>query len=276
MNDLLFTLFAALVYPGLFTALMIGALYRFLLRRHVGLLPPTGTLRSREGLASTLGVGFAGVALALLPWPFHPTEASLAWLWAWAAFELAFLLPLLPAMLAGTPVVARAALREAQLGTLARALLWAALVPALVLHNQWAGSALVAHLLSLVAALAAFPLAIGWGPFSHEESVTPAGSAAGLSDATQQLDAWGRDVRAGTLLMALLVATLPLGALPPLVGLALLLVGLILTALLLREFAGRSPRMNLPSALRFGLLVPLPLSLGANLALLLLNVAYQQ
>lgn len=267
MSSLPFTLFTALIYPGIFAALIIGALYRFLLRRQVGLLPAAGTLRSREGLATAMGVALAGIGLALLPWPFHPAEASLAWLWAWAAFELAFLLPLLPAMMAGAPVVARAALREAQLGTLARALLWAALVPALILHSQWAGLPLLAHLLSLLAALAAFPLAIGWGPFGHEEWVTPAGSAAGLSEAGQQLDAWGRDVRAGALLAALLVATLPLGVLPPLVGLALLLVGLILSSLLLREFTGRSPRINLPSALRFGLFVPLPLTLGANLAL---------
>ncbi|RRR75262.1 MAG: hypothetical protein EI684_05175 [Candidatus Viridilinea halotolerans] len=258
---------ATLLYPGLLTALAAGLLYRWLLRRQVGARPAAGALRSREGVATALGVALAGGGLALLPWPFHPATPTVAWLWAWAAFELAFLLPLLPALMAGAPAVARAAIREAQLGTLARALLWAALASALILHTRWDGLALIVHLLSLVAALAAFPAAVGWGIFGHEEWMTPGGSAAGLTQAGQHLAAWGYDLRAGALLAALLVATLPVGTLPPLVAFALLLVGFILTSLLLREFTGRTPRLNLPGALRFCLFVPLPLTVGATLAL---------
>lgn len=268
MDNLLPIIIAALLYPGLLTALVAGSLYRLLLRHGLGRLPAPTALSTREGLAASSGVLLAGMGLALLPWPLHPAADGSTWLWAWAAFELAFLLPLLPALTAGTPAVVRAALREAQLGGLARALLWAALVTTLTLHNQWEGSlALVAHLLSLGAALVAFPIAVGWGPFGAEEWLTPGGTAAGLDEAGQHLDAWARDLRAGALLAALLVAALPLGALPPLVGLAVWLLGYLIAVLLLREFAGRLTRMTLPGALRFCLLWPLPLALAATLAL---------
>lgn len=268
MDNLLLNMIAALLYPGLVTALGLGALYRLLLRRGLGPLPGAGALGTREGLAAAAGVLLAGLGLALLPWPLRPGAGGVAWLWAWAAFELAFLTPLLPALAAGAPAVVRAALREAQLGTLARALLWAALAAALALHERWGdGLALAAHLLSISAALAAFPAAVGWGPFGPEDWLTPGGIAAGLDQAGQRLDAWARDLRAGALLAALLVSTLPLGVLPPLVGLALLLLGVMIGALLLREFAGRLPRMNLPGALRFCLLWALPLTLVTTLAL---------
>jgi hypothetical protein len=268
MDHLLPIIITALLYPGLLTALAAGGLYRLLLRHGLGQLPAPRALGTREGLAASAGVLLSAMGLALLPWPLHPGGDGTTWFWAWAAFELAFLLPLLPALMAGTPAVVRAALREAQLGGLARALLWAALVATLTLHSQWESSlALVAHLLSLGAALVAFPVAVGWGPFGPEEWLTPGGAAAGLDEAGQRLDAWTRDLRAGALLAALLVAALPLGALPPMVGLAVWLLGYLIAVLLLREFAGRLPRMTLPGALRFCLLWPLPLALAATLAL---------
>jgi hypothetical protein len=267
MEHLQLIMIAALIYPGLVTALGVGALYRLLLRRSLGPLPGAGALGTREGLAAAAGVLLAGLGLALLPWPLRP-GGGMPWLWAWAAFELAFLVPLLPALAAGAPAVVRAALREAQLGTLARALLWASLATALTLHERWGdGLALAAHLLSISAALAAFPAAVGWGPFGPEDWLTPDGVTAGLDEAGQRLDAWARDLRAGALLAALLVSALPLGTLPPLIGLALLLIGVMLGALLLREFTGRLPRMTLPGALRFCLLWSLPLTLVTTLAM---------
>lgn len=258
---------AALLYPGLLTALAAGAIYGPLTRGRAGLPAGLGALGTREGLAAAGGALLAGLGLATLPWPLHPAEPGAAWLWTWAAFELAFLLPLLPALLAGAPAVVRAAVREAQLGALARAGLWAALGAALALHGSWVGAALAAHLLALAAALAAFPAAIGWGPFGPEERVTPGGTAAGLPEAARALEAWGRDARAGALLAAVLVAGLPTGVLPAPLGLALVAVGLALGALLLRSFAGRLPRLTLPDALRFCLVWPLPLAAAATLAL---------
>lgn len=258
---------AALLYPGLLTALVAGAAYGLLLRGRAGRPAGLAALGSREGLAAAGGVLLAGLGLATLPWPLHPAGAGSAWLWSWAAFELAFLLPLLPALLTGTPSVARAGIREAQLGGLARAALWAALSVSLALHSTWAGAALAAHVLALAAALAAFPAAIGWGPFGVEERVTPAGTAAGLPEPGRALEGWCHDTRAGTLLTAVLVAGLPTGALPAPLGLGLVAVGVALGALLLRTFTGRLPRMTLPDALRFCLLWPLPMALAATLAL---------
>ncbi|NTU83965.1 MAG: hypothetical protein HGA45_32105, partial [Chloroflexales bacterium] len=246
----------------------VGVIYGLILRGRAGLPAGLAASCSREGLATLGGTLLAGLGLATLPWPLHPVGGG-AWVWGWAAFELAFLLPLLPALLSGAPPVARAAIREAQLGALARALLWAALSGALAMHGQWTGALVVAHILALAAALAAFPAAIGWGPFGPEERVTPGGPAAGLPTPGHALDAWARDARAGALLAAILVAGLPVGALPPAVGLALVAAGLVIGAVLLRSFAGRLPRMTLPDALRFCLVWPATLTLAASLALAL-------
>ncbi len=263
----LYIIIAALLYPGLLTALAAGALYRLVLHGRAGLPVGMAALGSREGLAAAGSVVLAGVGLATMPWPLHPAGGGTAWLWGWAAFELAFLLPLLPALMAGGPAVARAAIREAQLGALARAALWASLSVALAIHGSWADPDLVAHLLALAGALAALPAAIGWGPFGAEERISPGGTAAGLPAAEQALAGWAHDLRAAALLAAVLVATLPLGVLPPAVGLGLALVGLVLGPLLMRSFAGRLPRLTLPAALRFCLVWPLPLALAATLAL---------
>lgn len=260
---------SALLYPGLLTALAAGALYAVLLRGWPGLPAGLGALGTREGLAAGGGLLLAGLGLAAMPWPLHPLEPGRAWLWGWAAFELAFLLPLLPALLFGAPAVARAAIREAQLGALARAALWAALGAALSVHQSWQGMALATHLLALAAAIAAFPAAVGWGPFGPEERVTPGGVAAGLPERGRSFDAWARDARAGALMAAALVAVLPVGALPPALGLGLVAAGLGIGGLLLGTFAWRLPRMTLPAALRFCLLWPLPLALAATLALTL-------
>jgi hypothetical protein len=265
--DLAALALATLLYPGLLTALVAGAVYSLVLRGRGALPAGLSALRTREGLASASGLLLAGVGLATLPWPLHPAGGGAAWLWGWAAFELAFLLPLVPALRAGAPPVVRAAIREAQIGALARAVLWAALSVGLALHEVWAGAALAAHLLALGGALAAFPAAIGWGPFGPETRVTPGGTAAGLRDEGRTIEAWARDFRGGALLAAVLVAGLPAGALPPPLGLGLVVVGLALGALLLRSFAGRLPRMTLPAALRFCLVWPLPLALAATLAL---------
>lgn len=257
---------AALIYPGLLTALALGIVYSLLRGIRPAGLSSIGT---GEGAAAAGGLLLAGLGLATMPWPLHPAGPGAAWLWGWSAFELAFLLPLLPALLAGTPAVVRAAIREAQLGALARAGLWAAAGTALALHQHWSGAALAAHLLALAAALAAFPAAIGWGPFAAEERVTPGGIGLGLPTTARAFISWAQTARAGMLLAAVLVACLPLGVLPPPIGLGLLVVGLALGALLLRTFAGRVPRMTLPAALRFCLLWPLPLALAATLALTL-------
>lgn len=264
--DIARTLIAALIYPGLVTAIVAGALFGLVVNG-TALRPALGAARSREGLATLAGVLCAGLALAAMPWPFHLAQPGLAWLWAWASFELAFLLPLLPALTTGAPAVARAAIREAQIGVLGRAALWGALTASLAVHDDWRPATAPAHLLALAAALLALPAAIGWGPFAPEERVTPGGAEAGLPDEVRALNAWARDVRAGALTAAALVATLPAGAGPPWLGAVMVAAGLVAGLLILRRLERRLPRMTLPAAVRFCALWALPAAALASLAL---------
>jgi hypothetical protein len=262
---------AALIYPGVLTALVAGALFALLAGRRGGRTPLGGALGTREGLAALTSMLLAGLGLATLPWPLHPAPSGLAWLWAWAGFELAFLLPLIPPLLSGAPTVVRAAIREAQLGALARAVLWAAVGAALGAYGDWRPIALPAHLLALAAALSALPAAIGWGPFAPEVSVTPEGALAGLPAGVKALDRFAWGTRSGALILAALLTTLPTGIATPPLALAMVVAGLLVVALLLRRVEGRLPRLTLPAALRLYALIGLPLAALASAALALVG-----
>lgn len=270
LMDVLPVIIALFVYPGLLTAVGLGAFYGLLVAQSVR-WPEGAGLRTREGVAAAGSVVAAGLALATLPWPWHPAGGAGAWLWAWAGFELAFLLPLLPPLAAGVPAVVRAAIREAQLGVLARAAIWTALVPALSAQLDWRLATAPAHLLALMAALLVFPAAVGWGPFASEERVTPGGVTAGLPVPTRTLDAWARNVRSGALLAAILVAGLPVQVGLPWLGLLVVAAGVASAGLLLRRLTGRIPRLTLPAALRLCALWALPLAALASLALALMG-----
>ncbi|MFV9506222.1 MAG: hypothetical protein AB4911_16860 [Oscillochloridaceae bacterium umkhey_bin13] len=262
--DLVRLLIVALLYPGLLTALGLGLLYHLVLRGR--LERPTVVRATRESLAQVGGVVAAVLGLACLPWPLSPV-AMAAWPIAWLAFELAFLLPLLPALISGTPSLARAAIRAAQLGLWARTLIWAALAVALMLAERWSGVALLVHLLALAAALVALPAALGWGPFGPETRITLEGLEAGLAQPERILARLSDDLRGGMLVAAVLVAGLPGAILPPVLGLGLVVVGVALAAALFRNFAGRIPRMTLSAGLRFCLTWSAPLVLVASVAL---------
>lgn len=267
--DFLPAVIALLLYPGLLTAGVLGLLFQVLVRgRDPGLAQAGAALGSREGLAALLAMLLVGLGLAALPWPLSPAPAG-SWLWAWAGFELAFLIPLLSALLAGAPQVVRAAIREAQLGSFARALLWGALAVGLALHDNWSLAALPAHLLALIAGLALFPAAVGWGPFASERGITPEGPAAGLTPSARALLALSTDVRSGALLAAVALALLPTGLGPEWLGLAVVAGGFLVAALLLRRLDGRLVRLTLPAAIRFGLLAGVPLVAAATVALTL-------
>lgn len=267
--DLIPLAIAALIYPGLLTTVVAGAIFGLITGGRSGAAWSAHALRSREGLAALASALFAALGLAALPWPLHPASPGSAWLWAWAGFELAFVLPLLPALAAGAPAVARAAIREAQLGTLARAALWGALAAAMPLHADWRPATLPAHLLALAAALLALPAAIGWGPFGAETSITPEGTQAGLPASVRAIDSWARTLRAGALISAALVVLLPSAVGPAWLGLAMLGAGLVTASLALRQLAGRLPRFTLPAALRLCTLGAVPLAALAAVALLL-------
>lgn len=260
-------LIATLIYPGLLTAVAAGALFGLAVSGRRGMPPLGAAPGARESVTALASTLFAGLGLAALPWPLHPAGGQTSWLWAWAGFELAFLLPLLPALTAGKPAVVRAAMREAQLGTLARAVLWGALATALAAAADWRLATAPAHLLALAVALLALPAAIGWGPFAPEEQVSPGGTLAGLPDAQQQIERWARDVRSGALVATALVATLPATVAPPLLGALMIAAGLAAALLALRRLTGRLPRLTLPAALRLYALWAMPAAALAAAAL---------
>lgn len=267
--DIVLIIVAGLIYPGLATALAAGMLYRRLLGGGAFELRPNPAWRSREGVASIVGIAAAGVGLALLPWPFHPVGANQAWLWAWAGIELAFLLPLTPALASGVPKVARAAMRRAQIGVFGRMLLWVALTTALIIQSDWRIVALPAHLLAITAALVAFPLAVGWGPFDDEVSITGVGIHAGLTPELRQLEEMGRDIAAGTLLAAIMLTTLPTAIGPTLIVPIMVVAGFVVVGIGLRRMAGELPRLSLAATLRFGWAYIAPLAGAAAVALII-------
>lgn len=267
--DILLIIIAGVAYPGLITAFGFGLFYRRLVGGAVVQVRPGAAWRSREGAASLAGVLAAGAGLAALPWPYHPAGATHAWLWAWAGMELAFLLPLTPALASGVPKVARAAVRRAQVGTFGRALLWVALATSLAIHTDWRMAALPAHLLAIAAALVAFPIAVGWGPFDDEVSITGAGVHAGLPPELRQLDDLARDVASGALLAAALLAILPVGRGPAWLAPILVVVAFVVMGLGLRSMEGRLPRLSLPAILWFGWAYAAPLAGAACVALII-------
>ena len=107
-----------LLYPGLALALVLALVFGWLTQGRVrfGWLLGAAWV-SLDGLLSLASIVLAALALALLPWPLH-LAAGWAWVGSplalWAALEGAFLLPLLPGLLAPTALGERAASREAQ------------------------------------------------------------------------------------------------------------------------------------------------------------------
>ncbi|HEU4321653.1 MAG TPA: hypothetical protein VFS21_00755 [Roseiflexaceae bacterium] len=262
---------ALLLYPGLLLAMALGLLFGLLLQGRPA-LPGLG-LRGAEGLAGLASLLLTGLATALLPWPLHQVPEWRAvgnLVLLWAAFEGAYLLPLLPGLLDPAPLVARAAAREAQMGAAGRAVLWLAVGAGLWPEATWSLSTLAGHLLVLAAGLLAFPAAAGVGPFGPERSLGHDGAEAGLDDSTAALLRFARQTRAGALLAALLVAALPpaqpWGAgqgfeLMPSLGLALTAAAFVVAGLALRQASATLPRFTLPGALRWCWTRALPLAL---------------
>lgn len=276
------TLTAFLFYPGLLLALALSAMAIALqegptqARVFVDTIAVPRAWQRVEGLLFAMSMVLAGVSLAFLPWPLHPAPPPNEGLWllAWGAMEGAWWLALLPGLIAGTPTVVRASIREAQIGFVGRSLLWMALFVGLVLHDTWAladyaHSPFLAHLLAIVAAGFALPVAMNWGPFAPETSVTPGGAEQGLERAVANLAHAARVVRTYALLATSLVALLPVGPLNPFVGLVMLIVCFVGVTMLLKRFSGVLPRLSLPKALQACWWRVLPTGLAAVLYLVL-------
>ena len=126
---------ALLLYPGLALALVLALLLAFLTERRLplGRVPGLRALRSLEGPAAAASMLLAAIALALLPWPYHPAPS---WpligqpIALWCALEGAFLLGQLPGLLAPAPLAARAAARELQMSMAGRCFVWLAVASA--------------------------------------------------------------------------------------------------------------------------------------------------
>lgn len=276
------TLVAIIVYPGIVLVLALGLLHAELSQNglRAGLLfrsiTNASAWKSGEGLMSGLSIILAGVGLACLPWPLFSAASAYPghMLLAWGGLEGAFLVALLPGLLAGSPPVVRAAIREAQIGIAGRALLWIAVGVGLALHTEWSLygqgrlSPLLAHLLALLAAGFAFPAAIGWGPFAAEQSITPGGVHQGLDTSTVRLAQAAHICRVGALLAASLLAVLPVGAINPWLGMVLLIAAYIGCTMLFKRMEGTQPRYTLAEALQACWWRALPLAGAAVICLM--------
>lgn len=218
---------------------------------------------SAGGLAAATSLLLSAAALALLPWPLHPARAHPlvghpAALWS--AVEGAFLIPLLPALLAPSQLAARAASREGQISLAGRFVVWLSLGLALWSGAGWSLADIVGRVLGVLAALAALPAAAGVGPFAAETSLNPGGAEELLDEDTARLIRLSRAARSAVLLAALVVASLPLAAVAAPVGLLLCLAVFVVVPLGIRRAGANQPRTTLPAAIRWCLWRALPLA----------------
>jgi hypothetical protein len=267
---------ALLIYPGLALAIVLAIMFRWIVEGRA----PRATLRipplRADGLVGLTSILLAALALALLPWPLLPA-ALRPWVGSplalWSALEGAFLAPLLPGLLAPSPLSARAAVREAQIGAAGRFVVWLAIGTALWSADGWAAAVLPGRALAALAGLLALPAAVGAGPFGAERSLAAAGAEEGLDEATADLLRFARTLRGAVLLAGLIVASLPgpatVPAPRPSVVLALIAASFLIVALLLRRAALALPRMTLPNALRWCWWRALPLAVASLVYLII-------
>jgi len=267
-----------LVYPGLLGMLLLGVVYTTMQGKGAayrsGLARLGAAWRSQEGVLLLLSMLLAGGGPALLAWPYGLAVLDgRQWFWALLLLEIAWLLPTTPALLSNAAPLARAALREIQLGAAARMMLWFAL--GLALSSDVAGMPLLwpAYLLAVLGALAILPMALGSGPYAAETSITAGSVSHGWPKELQLLSAAATELRRTATLAVSLVALLPAALLPDWTVLLGLLCGLALAGLLVQRLEQKGPRLTLPAALQRCWLRSLPLSAAAAVYLLVVGQA---
>lgn len=259
MNELV----ALVAFPGLLFMLVLTVVLNALVEG----VPRLGDLRlprfgfeSAAGLASLL---LAVLGSALLPWPLNPAQSigPLAGpLAAFATIEGAFLIALLPGLLAPNALVNRAVIRETQIGVAGRAVVWIALGTLLWQTGAWTVTSAPGRLLLSAAGLLALPAAIGVGPFAADGNLTLSGAEHGLDSGTSGFIRFVRRVRGTVLFSAVLLALLPLNQIRPTLALVLSAAVALVVVLMLRRLNGRMPRVTVPTALRWCWWRALPLA----------------
>lgn len=248
-----------LIYPGLLTAVILGISYgvlrdgksRTLTQLRSMVRPIVWT--SVEGVLLLLSIVLAAIGLAYFPLPLHPFPTGPSgWLLAWAFLEVAWMFPVTPSLLTGSPMVVRAASREIQIGAAGRALLWMLLATGLVLqHHQSTIETIpagIARLIIAITTLITLPVAMGWGPFAFHTSMMPGGSWQGFPPDLLAVAQLAHAIRTAVLVAASLGTTLPLPRTG--FGFLLLLVAFVVYAMVLHRLDGRWPRYALSDALR--------------------------
>ncbi len=271
-------LMAYLVYPGLLWTVAVAALITTAAGRTARLLPAGrhvggalrsigGTLRGQGSLAHLVSALLALIALALLPWPVPPGVPQLSSdLWRlWALAEASFLAALLPGLVSPSPAAGRATVRAAQLGVAGRAAFWAAVAVALAGgEGGWPG--MVPLLAAAGAALIALPVAAGWQPFGAEGGLGLGDAAAQLPAAAANLARLAFDLRGALLVAAIAVWFVQAPQLVWWQQLGLKLWLALALALAGRALRGTAVHRTMPQALRYCVLIMLPVTVLAIVA----------
>lgn len=234
----------------------------------------SGATRRVEATVSLISIALSVVALILLPWPglegLLGAQSNWRWFGAWAALEAAWLVALLPGMLAGEPTLVRASMRSAQIGLAGRAVTWLAAGAGLALSElSWRSAP--AALLIVVALVMALPIALGWGPFGALPGFRAGATDQAIDPEAAQLVNRARLVRQVSLIAASFVFALPLAFLPTLAAWALLIAAGLFFAFGLSRLDAQWPRLTLPAALRFCWSRAFPLAVAAIIYVVILS-----
>ena len=275
MAAFLLDLFAALVYPGMLTALLVGLVAGRLLEG------PASGGRAIRGLIDAIvghaSLAYAGavvlalLALTRLPWP-NPswlcrgvacsvsTDPAEPWL-LWALVEGSVIAATLPGLAFSMPAMSRVAVRDAQLGVGGRLVMWIGVAVALrVRGTPELASGYPLSITLAVAALGvllAIPAAAGWPPFGYE----PFGNASrdgSLPDEDAALVRWARRLLSVFWLALFAMVFIPLPPLPWWAELPMRLGIIAGLASIGRGLRGRFVNRTLPSALRWCWWIALP------------------
>lgn len=243
-------LIALVIYPGAALTIGLGIGYRMLTTRQ---LPATDSfLLTKEwiGWLALATLALIAGGLASLPWPWHPAPLPFGWIGAWGLLEAAAWLPLWPALSSGSPRLVRAAVREAQIGVVGRAILWSAAAIGLSSASEFNLWSLGGHVLAWLAGLFSLPAAINWGPFGPEPSLGPQGVTEGMPARPAAALTFARETLAAALIAVVWMAGIPSELLPSWAALVIIAGGSAITVSSLHWLRGRFPRLSVPAAMR--------------------------